>query len=328
MNWRRLQLAVAALTIVTAVGTAGYVLLGFSPLDALYQTVTTVTTVGFREVEPLNDAGMVFTIVLILFGVGTVLYTLGVLIEALIEGDVLDLFERRRMQRRVDEMRDHVIVCGWGRVGKAIAKYVGAANGNVVVVERDEERLAACGESFVHGDATDDAILRTAGIDRARALVAALDTDADNLYVTLSAKTLRPDVFVVARARAATSAEKLLRGGADRVVNPQDIGGARMAAFVLQPHVTEFLDVVMHDRSLEFKLEQIDVPPGSPLAGRSLRDAHIRDRTGALVLAMRHADGTFTTNPTPETEIVGGEVLIAIGTEAQLDALLAAAGAH
>ena len=294
-------------------------------MDALYQTVTTVSTVGFREIEPLDGLGQLFTIVLILVGVGTVLYTLGVLIEALIEGELLDLFERRSMERKVDQMRDHVIVCGWGRVGKAIARYVGAAAGHVVVVEQNEERLEGTSVAFVLGDATDDAVLEAAGISRARALVAALDTDADNLYVTLSAKSLNPGVFVVARARASASEEKLLRGGADRVVNPQDIGGARMAAFVLQPHVTEFLDVVMHDRSLEFRLEQVDVPTGSPLAGRTLREAHIRDQTGALVLAMRHADGSFTTNPTPETEIVGGEVLIAIGTQAQLDALLAAA---
>ena len=307
------------------VGTIGYVILGFSPLDALYQTVTTVSTVGFREVEPLSGAGQLFTIVLILVGVGTVLYTLGVLIEALIEGELLDLFERRRMERKIGEMSDHVIVCGWGRVGKAIARHVGASGGEIVVVERNEDRLEGTSVNFVHGDATDDAVLRDAGIDRAHALVAALDTDADNLYVTLSAKTLKPGIFVVARARAWAAEEKLLRGGADRVVNPQDIGGARMAAFVLQPHVTEFLDVVMHNRTLEFRLEQVDVPPSSPLAGHTLRDAHIRDKTGALVLAMRHADGTFTTNPTPETEIVGGEVLIAIGTQAQLDALLEAA---
>ena len=307
------------------VGTIGYVILGFSPLDALYQTVTTVSTVGFREVEPLSGAGQLFTIVLILVGVGTVLYTLGVLIEALIEGELLDLFERRRMERKIGEMSDHVIVCGWGRVGKAIARHVGASGGEIVVVERNDDRLEGTSVNFVHGDATDDAVLRDAGIDRAHALVAALDTDADNLYVTLSAKTLKPGIFVVARARAWAAEEKLLRGGADRVVNPQDIGGARMAAFVLQPHVTEFLDVVMHNRTLEFRLEQVDVPPSSPLAGHTLRDAHIRDKTGALVLAMRHADGTFTTNPTPETEIVGGEVLIAIGTQAQLDALLEAA---
>lgn len=306
-------------------GTLGYVALGFPVLDALYQTVTTVSTVGFREVKPLTGIGQLFTIALILVGVGTVLYTLGVLIEALIEGELLDLFERRRMERKVDHMRDHVIVCGWGRVGKAIARYVGAAAGEVVIVERNEERLEGTNVPFVMGDATDDAVLQAAGIHRARALVAALDTDADNLYVTLSAKTLNPGIFVVSRARAAASEEKILRGGADRVVNPQDIGGARMAAFVLQPHVTEFLDVVMHNRALEFRLEQVDVPPGSPLAGRTLREAHIRDKTGALVLAMRHSDGTFTTNPTPETQIVGGEVLIAIGTQAQLDALLEAA---
>lgn len=275
--------------------------------------------------RPLSWIGQLFTIGLILVGVGTVLYALSALIEALIEGELLDLFERRSMERKIGDMSDHVIVCGWGRVGKAIARHVGASGGEIVIVERNDERLEGASVPFVHGDATDDAVLRAAGIDRARALVAALDTDADNLYVTLSAKTLSPRVFVVARARAYASEEKLLRGGADRVVNPQDIGGARMAAFVLQPHVTEFLDVVMHNRSLEFRLEQVEVPDASPLAGRTLREAHIRDKTGALVLAMRESDGTFTTNPLPETRIAGGQVLIAIGTQAQLDALLEAA---
>jgi voltage-gated potassium channel len=157
--------------------------------------------------------------------------------------------------------------------------------------------------------------------------VAALNTDADNLSVTLSGRTARPDLFIVGRARLESSEEKLKRAGADRVVNPQLIGGARMAAFALQPNVAEFLDVVMHDGSLEFRLEEVAVPAGSPLAGASLRTAHIRDRTGALVLALRDTSGAFRTNPAPETVIEPGDVLIAIGTTAQLASLVDAAGA-
>ena len=171
------------------------------------------------------------------------------------------------------------------------------------------------------GDATVDRVLERAGLLRARALVAALDTDAGNLFVTLSARSLRPDLFIVARARIDESEEKLRRAGADRVVNPQQIGGARIAAFLLQPHVTEFLDVVMHDRGLEFRLEEVLVPPESPIAGQSIRDAHLRDRTGALVLALRDEDGRFNTNPSPDTTIHAGQVLIAIGTQSELDAL-------
>ena len=322
---RRLWLGLGALGLITLVGTAGYVVLGFSVLDAVYQTLTTITTVGFREVEPLDDAGKVFTIVLIVLGVGTALYTFSVLLEALVEGQFGDAMQRRRMHKEISRMRDHVIICGWGRVGKALARYVTGAGEQVVIVERDGERLAGIPYPHVQGDATDDDVLRQAGIEQARVLAAAVNTDADNLYVTISGRALRSDLFIIARARLEDSESKLLRAGANRVINPQALGGARMAAFALQPHVTEFLDVVMHDGSLEFRLEELAVPSGSPLAGCSLRDAHIRDRTGALVLALRDQAGEFTTNPPPETVIEPGHILIAIGTSAQLSALAEAA---
>ncbi len=323
--WRRLRLGLVILAGVLVAGTAGYVVLGFPFLDAVYQTVTTVTTVGFREVQPLSGAGQVFTIVLILTGVGTALYNLTVVIQAVIEGELAELLGRRKMERQIGRMGNHVIVCGWGRVGRALTEYVASAGQEVVVVDRNPERARSIGHPFVEGDATDDSVLLEAGIERARVLVSALTTDADNLFVTLSGRSLRPDLFIVARARVDNSEAKLLQAGADRVVNPQSIGGKRMAAFVLQPHVAEFLDVVMHDGTLEFRLEEVVVPEGSPLAGASLRDTHIRDQTGALVLAMRDADGTFTTNPAPETVLGAGQILIAIGTESQLEALAAAA---
>jgi voltage-gated potassium channel len=320
-DWRRLRLALAMLTGVFVVGTIGYVILGFSTLDAVYQTVTTVATVGFREVQPLDDAGKIFTIVLILVGVGTALYTFSVVLEMLFEGHLLALFGRRRMEKQIDAMQGHVIVCGWGRVGRAIAEELTAAGTELVVVDVDTTRLAEAELPAVVGDATDDPVLVAAGLHRARALVAALDSDAGNLFVTLSARSLRPDVFIVARARVEETEEKLRRAGADRVVNPQSIGGARIAAFVLQPHVTEFLDVVMHDRGLEFRLVEVPVPRDSSVVGRSIREAHIRDRTGALVLALREEHGRFNTNPSPETTIRAGHVLIAIGTPTELEAL-------
>jgi voltage-gated potassium channel len=320
-DWRRLRLALAALVCVMVAGTVGYLILGFGPLDAVYQTVTTVTTVGFREVQPLSDAGIVFTIVLILLGVGTALYALGVLIQTLVEGDLHDVFGRRRMERKIADIDRPVIVCGFGRVGREIAKDVAESGASPVIVDRDAERLGSSPYPTVVGDATDDAVLRRAGLDRARALVAALDTDAGNLFVTVSARALRPDLFIVARVRVDESIEKLRRGGADRVVNPQSIGGARMAAFVLQPHVTEFLDVVMHDRDIEFRLEEVTVATDSPIVGDTLRDAQIRNRTGALVLALREENGEFSTNPSPDARLGGGQVLIAIGTPKELSAL-------
>jgi voltage-gated potassium channel len=269
----------------------------------------------------------VFTMVLILLGVGTALYALGVLIQTLVEGDLHDVFGRRRMERRIAEVAEPVIVCGWGRVGREIAKEVAAAGATPIVVDLDAARLESAPFPIVVGDATDDHVLRAAGLDRARALVAALDSDAGNLFVTLSARALRPDLFLVARVRVDDSIEKLRRAGADRVVNPQSIGGARMAAFVLQPHVTEFLDVVMHDQDIEFRLEEVTVASSSPIVGESLREAKIRDRTGALVLALREENGEFSTNPSPDACLGGGQVLIAIGTPDELVALARLAGA-
>lgn len=325
-DWRRLPVALALLAGVFAVGTIGYVVLGFSVLDAVYQTVTTVATVGFREVHPLDDAGKIFTIFLILVGVGTALYTFSVVLEMLIEGQLRDLLGRRRMERQIEARRGHVIVCGWGRVGHAIAAELAAGGAELVVVEMDAARVDDTDVPSVIGDATDDRVLERAGLAHARALIAALDTDAGNLFVTVSARALRPDLFIVARVRVTDSEEKLRRAGADRVVNPQSIGGARIAAFVLQPHVTEFLDVVMHDRALEFRLEEVVVPPGAAVAGQTIRDAHLRDRTGALVLALRESDGTFNTNPSPDATICEGHVLIAIGTSSELEALARAIG--
>jgi voltage-gated potassium channel len=318
---RRPALALAALLAVIVGGTVGYVLLGFSVLDAAYQTVTTVTTVGFREVEPLSTTGKIFTIFLIVFGVGTALYALVLVIETLLERELPAVFGRRRMERRITGMRNHVVVCGWGRVGKAIARDVAGSGADIVVIDSDPNRFDEMRYPAVLGDATDDAVLERAGVLRARAVVAALSTDAGNLFVTISARALRPDLFIVARVRTEENEDKLLRAGADRVVNPQSIGGARMAAFVVQPHVTEFLDVVMHDRGIEFRLEEIAVPERSPITGSSIRDAQVRDRTGALVLALRDRDGRFTTNPSPSTVIQAGQVIIAIGTPNDLGAL-------
>jgi voltage-gated potassium channel len=321
-HWRRLGVATLALLLVLLFGTVGYVLLGFGMLDAIYQTVTTVSTVGFREVEELSAVGKVFTMVLILVGVGAAFYLFSVLIETFIEGRLNELLGRRRMEQSIASMRDHVIICGWGRVGRAIAAEVVEAGRDLVIVETDEAKAHDAPHAII-GDATDDAALRLAGIDRAAALVAAVDSDAANSFIVLSARALRPDLFIVARTRSQDAAEKLQRAGADRVVNPQSIGGARMAAFVLRPHVAEFLDVVMHERTLEFRLEEVAVAAGSPIAGMTLRDSHLRDRTGALVLALRDEAGTFQTNPPPDTEIRVGEVIIAIGTQDELDALSA-----
>ncbi|HEX6931270.1 MAG TPA: potassium channel protein [Streptosporangiaceae bacterium] len=320
-NVRRIQLALGLVLAVIVAGSIGYVVLGFDVLDALYQTVTTITTVGFREIHPLGTAGKIFTIVLILAGVGTALYAFSVVLETLVEGHLRRHFERRRMERNIARMTGHTIVCGWGRVGRAVGSYLSGQGADVVVVDLDASRVAETPYPALIGDVTDDDVLRTAGVMRARALVTAINTDAENVYVTLSARALRPDLVIVARARNEESESKLLRAGATRVVNPQRIGGQRIAAAALQPNVVEFLDVVMHEGSLEFRLEEVSIRQGSRLAGLTLADADVGERTGSLVLALRDHDGQFAANPPPHTPLAAGDVLIAIGTEQQLSAL-------
>lgn len=318
---RRIGRALTAFGLVLIAGTVGYVILGFGVLDAVYQTVTTVTTVGFREVHSLTAAGQLFTIVLILLGVGTALYAFGVLLEAFIEGHLRQRMGRWRMDRQISRMSGHIIVCGWGRVGRASAQYLSSLGKPIVVVDRDPDRLQDLEHPTVIGDVTDDRILEAAGIARASALITALDTDASNIYVTLSARVLGPKLVIIARARTEESKSKLLRAGATRAVNPQLIGGRRMAAFALQPHVSEFLDVVMHDETLDYRIEAVEITPTSPLVGRSLADAALRESTGALLLAIRSATGQFIGNPTRDTRLDPHTILIALGTSTQLEAV-------
>jgi len=319
--FRRVRTGLVALVVVVFGGTVGYLLFGFDFLDALYQTVITVTTVGFNSPHSLSAGSKGFTIALILVGVGTALYTFSAVLEVLIEGHMRELVRRRRMERSIARMDQHVIVCGWGRVGREVARFLGDAGRDVVVIDRDPKRLSDMPYASVTGDVTDDEVLRQAGIDRAATLVAALDTDADNLYVTVASKSMRPDLQIIARARNESSEPKLMRAGADRVVNPQLLGGDRMAAFVTQPHVVDFIDVVMHDGTLNFRLEELAVEASSPMAGSTLRSAEIHARTGALVLAIRRPDGGFLTNPSPGEVIAAGDVLISVGTAEQLDSL-------
>jgi voltage-gated potassium channel len=318
---QRLRVGLLGLLVIVVCGTAGYVGFGFGVLDALFQTITTVTTVGFGELHRFSGGAEIFTILLILAGVGTAAYTLGVLIETLVEGQLSDLVGRRRMEQRIKALQGHIVLCGWGRVGRAMASRVVGAGGELVIVDNAPERIATVPHLHVLGDATDDTVLRAAGIERARTLVTALNADADNLYVTLTARSLRPDLFIVARAAAPSAAPKLYQAGADRVVNPADIGGARMAALAVRPHVAEFVDVVMHDGSLEFCLEEVQVPPDSPMAGETLGGTRIHERTGTLVLAMRDEAGAFRTNPSPRDEIRANDILIVIGTDDQIEAL-------
>lgn len=322
---RRLIVALASVLGVVVVGSLGYLVLGLDPLDAVYQTIITISTVGFREVVEFDSAEKVFTMVIILLGLGSVVFAIGQVVEFVVEGHLQQAFGRRRMERTISHMSDHVVLCGWGRVGRAFSEYLPKGT-RLVVVDDDPQQLAGCDHPHVVGDATDDATLAAAGIDRAATMIAALATDSDNLFVVISARSTNPGAFIVARARAESSGQKLVRAGADRVVNPHEIGGARMAALVSQPHVAEFVDVVMHEGGVEFQLAEVQLAEASPLVGRSLGEAHLRARTGSLVLAMRNPDGSFTTNPSSDTVLGSKQILIAIGTEEQLEQLRAEAG--
>lgn len=320
---RRIATIIATLVAVTAFGVVGYVLLGFSPLEALYQTVTTLATVGFREVHPLTPAGQVFTMVLIVLGVGAVLYSITLMFGVLVEGDVQRYLGRRVMDRQISRMSGHVIVCGYGRVGRATAEYLRGSGVPVVVVDVDPARVShATNVPHLVGDVTNDAILTEAGIDRARALVAALDSDQDTVYVVLSARALRPDMIIVARARTSEARTKMVLAGATRAVNPQLIGGRRMAAFALHPDVADFLDVVMQDGEFDYRLQQVRIPEGSPLSGHTLTDVDVQGRFGVTVLAVRRvAHGPFEANPSGGVRLEPGAVLIAFGTRAQVEDL-------
>jgi voltage-gated potassium channel len=331
ISLRPILRAVLVLVGVIVSGTVGYLFLGFSLMGALYQTVTTVSTVGFREVEEFGTAEQVFTMVLIACGVGAVLYNLGVVFEAVTEGHLKDHLRRRRMDREIDRMSGHVVVCGFGRVGRAAYEHLRQTDGDVVVVDRDAEQFAQLPEGAPHviGDVTDDAVLRAAGVDRARSVIVALDSDADTVYATLSARALAPDLVVVSRVSSADARRKVELAGATRVVNPQGIGGRRMAVYALQPEVSEFLDVVVHDEGLDFQLREVHIGDASGLRDRTVGEVDLPGTTGALLLALRHAPGEpFRPSPRADERLPAGAVLIVLGTAAELQAVadLAARG--
>ena len=318
--WRRVRFGLVALAGVLCIGTVGYRVQGLGLVDAVYQTVTTVSTVGFREMGEVDRDYQIFTILLILTGVGTVLYTFTMLLETIVDGQLSMRYWRRRMQRDIDQMQGHIVIAGWGRLGQTIAAQLGRHGRDIVVIDRDE-KIRRSPHPFVEGDATEDGVLTAAGLERASTLIAALDADTANVYLTLSGRSRCPSLYIIARARDESADAKLRQAGADRVVNPQHIGGTRIASMTLQPHVLEFVDVIFHDASIEFRLEEVSVPIGSTLDGKSLADSQLRDQTGVMVLAMREPNGAFLPNPSSESIIHAGQVLIVIGTDDQLAAL-------
>ncbi len=325
MTHRRVVLALGILATVLLVGTVGYVIIGgWSLLDALYMTVITVGTVGYSEVRELSDAGRVFTMLLIFAGFGAMVFFLGTMIDFVVEGHLKGLVEGRRMQHAIETLKGHDIVVGLGRVGSVVARTLAERGSDFVVVDIDKDAIVdayAKGWLVVEGDATEEEVLLKAGVDRARSLVTALDTDADNLFVTFTSRSLNPDLFIVARSTHEKSEPKIKKAGANRVITPNEIGGRRMAAMVTSPVIADFLDLVTHGEEVEFRLQEIELAPDSPFVGMSIREARVRDKTGVFILAIQDSSGSVNTNPSSDTVLNAGDRLVALGTESQLKAL-------
>ncbi|MGC8633266.1 MAG: potassium channel family protein [Candidatus Limnocylindrales bacterium] len=315
----------AAVVTVVALGTLGYVLIErWSLLDALYMTVITITTVGFREVGPLGPVGRVWTMLVAVVGVGLLFGFVGVVAESLVFEATSGEREARRMLRAVEGLRGHVVLCGYGRVGSTVARELRHDGEDVVVIDVLPESLErARGEGFlaVEGDATKDATLRAAGIERARGLVATVDADADNVYVILSARAMNPGLFVVARANAADAEAKLTRAGANRVVSPYIMAGRRIAGLAMRPRVVDFIDAALSHGELAFSLEELTAREGDSITGSSVGE--LRDR-GIFTLAIVRPEGGYAANPGPERRLAAGETLIVSGSAATLAALLEA----
>lgn len=311
-------------------GTAGYMLIeGWSLLDALYMTVITITTVGYNEVHPLSTAGRVFTIGLILVGVGTFFYAATLFMTLLVGGELFERRRTRRLSRMLDDLHDHYIVCGFGRMGAIIARELARQGAAFVVIERDVDRMHQAierGYLAVAADASNEDVLKRVRIDRARGLIAAVSTDAENVYAVLSARLMRPDLFIVGRAESEDARGKLRRAGADRVISPYHLGGLQLAQTALRPAVVDFVELATSSENLDLNLEQVHIGDRSELNGRSLIEAGLRQRYGVVVVGIRRADGRMDFNPEPDTAMRAGDDLVVLGRAASLRELEVAAG--
>jgi len=320
----RLVRGIGTLLALLAFGVAGYMIIeGWSFFDALYMTVTTVTTVGYSEVQPLSEEGRVFTIFVILFGVGTALYILTILVQTVIEGELAAAMGVRRMQATIDSLNDHYILCGYGRVGEQIAQELGQREVPFVVIDMDEhavERCLAANHLIIEGDATDDVVLRRAGIERAEALMAASDSDAGNTYITLAAKALRPELHVIARVASPGAEARAKRAGADRVISPYALAGRRMALAALQPTAIDFFDLLAPGIRGEQLLAELVVEAESEIAGMPAQEA-IERTSATTLLAIQHADGELLVSPRAEYALRPGDRMMLITTEADMEEL-------
>lgn len=320
---KRLIFALIFITCVVIAGSAGYMLIeGWSCLDSLYMTIITIASVGYKEIHDLSANGRIFTIILIISGVGSVTYALTTIAKIIVEGEIQEVFGRKRLEKKIKELKGHYIVCGYGRMGRIICRELKEKDIKFVVIEKRPDTFGTGEETLVlKGDATKDENLKEAGIEKAKGLISVLPTDAENLFVVLSARELNPKLFIVARAGEEGSEQKLLRAGADRVVSPYHIGGLRIAHTVLKPAVVDFIEFATKSGNIDLQMEEITVQHNSKLAGLTLDECGIGRDLGIIVVAIKKASGDMKFNPTFRTAIKAGDTLIALGEIPKLRAL-------
>lgn len=322
----RLVTAVSLLFAIVAAGTAAYMWIeGLGPLDAFYLTVITISTVGYGEpAGGFSRAGEMATIVLIVIGVGTVFYTATTALEFAMEQFLGGSMQARRSRRRIEGMHNHVIICGYGRIGRHVWEILETGERKVVVIDSEERHAQAArdaGLPVVELDATDDQALEEAGIDRAEVLIASVRTDPDNVAIVLSARARRPDLRIIARANEPQAEKKLLLAGADRVVTPAVVGAERMASMVEKPDLTDFIDLQFHGDLVELRVEEFLLETDSRMVGKTLSNSEIREGSGAMVIAVVTRDGNPILNPPADFWLRAGQIIVAIGTEEQLSRL-------
>ena len=311
--------------LIVGFGTAGYMVIeGWDVLDAFYMTVITMGTVGYGEVHEISKTGRLFTILLIFFGVGFFVYLAGVVVQFMVEGRIRAILGRRSLEKKIDRLKDHYIVCGYGRIGRVLCKNLQRKPLDLVVIERNRELIPVMDKDkilYVCGDVSDESNLIKAGIKRAKGLVAVLATDADNVFLVLTARQLNPDLYIVARACQAESKAKLRAAGANNVESPYEMGAVSMAQRILRPTVTNFLDLAFTYSRKDIQMEEIPVSSSSALSNVMLKDSGIRQQFNLIIIAIKKSDDSMLFNPSFETVIKAGNTVIAVGEEANLKRL-------
>jgi len=317
MEIQKVKWAFFLLGLVFIVGVGGYMVIeGWGFFDSLYMVIITLATVGFAEVHPLSFEGRLFTLFVIIFGAVIGFYAVSNVIKPIIEGEIRKVFGRRKLEKEIKSLKNHYLICGFGRMGSYISKELKTKKVPFVVIEKDEylrERLDREQYLYLYGDATEDEVLITAGVKKARGLVSVVASDADNVYITLTARELNPDLFILARSTDESSERKLIRAGANKVISPYYMGALRMVQAILRPAVVDFLEIAFHGKSMELQLEEITVKPNSNLIGFSLKEAEIRKKLGVIIVAIKESSGKMIFNPSPDIRIKAGDTLITLG---------------